>query len=577
MANEQSNQGGDGPTKWVVLIAAVLMIVAGLVWCGKGGSKDRAAGTDGQPAANAASAPSYYGGATRSITDGAFHYPLGGQPKSCDPHKIETVIEFGITVNECEGLLAWGPKGPVDVRNGVAESYDVSPDGKTYTFHLRDARWSNGDPITAQDFVWSWERARNPGTGIYSFLFGEAKVASFTAKDPRTFVVTLAQPNGVFLNIVPFQTLCPVHRATVEAFGDAWCQPEHFVGNGPYVPSEAKLDDHITLKKNPIYWDAANVEIETAVAHAWTDPQVAIDCYKKGKCDWTGISVNFPPSELDAIRDPKDPSRFTVADVVRYARNANAYIALNTKRRGLDDARVRNALSLAIDRAQLERFVTRSGNVPSVNFIPDGLAGYAPRRDSVAVDCPKAQALFAAAGYAGGVSFPSFEVLYRTNSPVEPNVANAVMDMWKKCLGISTTARGLEMKLWRPAIVDRNPKPTATTPGGPKTYGITMDGWQGDYAHPHTFAALLQCGNGQNDSDFCSRDYDRAIADGLVARVPAVMQAAYRNAEDILAREMPVIPLWFSPRIHAVRPEWSGIEPNVAINHPLKYVRRRRP
>ncbi|MDO8462690.1 MAG: peptide ABC transporter substrate-binding protein [bacterium] len=518
----------------------------------------------------AVSATTLYGGATRNITDGAFHFPLGGQPKSCDPHKIDSMIEFGVAMNTCEGLLTWGPKGPADVRNGVAESYDVSPDGKTYTFHLRIAGWSNKDAVIAGDFVWSWERAKDPARGgTYSFLFEEAKIATLAAPDERTFVVTLTEPNGVFLNVVPFQTFCPVHSATVTQFEDAWCQPEHFVGNGPYMPTEAKLDDHITLTKNPNYWDAANVEIETAIAHAWTDAQVAIDCYKKGMCDWTGVSAAIPSAELDTIRDPKDRSRFMVSDVIQYARNANGYIAINTKRPGFDNVLVRRAFDLAIDRVQLEQFITRSGNVPSRNFIPDGLAGYAPRRDPVDADCTKAKELLAQAGYPNGEGFPTYEFLYRTNSPVEQDAANAIANMWKQCLGISVTLSGMPMKLWRPKVLGRDPKLT-----GPKTYDITMDGWQGDYAHPHTFAALLQCGNAQNDSDFCDTRYDTAIAEGLVAHDLVAMQAAYRRAEDVLAAEMPVLPLSFSPRIHAVRPEWTGIEPNAAVNHPLKFIRR---
>ncbi|MDO8599543.1 MAG: peptide ABC transporter substrate-binding protein [bacterium] len=574
MSNEQHGPFGSitiATSAALIALGAYALLTMQCGGCGGHDTQNDATAIAPESTATTIATPQtgLYGSTKRTVTDDAFHYPLGGQPKSCDPHKIETIIEFGITVNECEGLLAWGPKGPTDVRTGVAYAHDVSPNGKTHTFHLRDTKWSNGDPLNADDFVWSWSRAKNPATGQYSFLFNEAKIATFSAPDPHTFVVTLLEPNSIFLNIVPFQTLCPVHRATVEKFGDAWCQPEHFVGNGPYVPVEAKLDDRIVLKKNANYWDAEHVEVEMVVAHAWTDNQVGIDCYKKGECDWTGVSVNIPPAELDAIRDPHDRSRFTIRDVVRYARNASSYIALNTKRKGLDDVRVRHALSLAIDREQLERFVTRSGDVPSTNFIPDGLAGYAPRRDPVQVDCPNAQALFAEAGYPSGRGFPTYEFLYRTNTAVEQNVANAIANMWKDCLEISVTVSGMPMKLWRSKVLECDPKPD-----GPRTYDITMEGWQGDYPHPHTFAALLQCGNAQNNSDFCDSTYDAAIADGLVAHNPAIMQVAYRRAEDVLADAMPVIPLWFSPRIHAVRPEWTGIEPNAAMNHPLKYVRR---
>lgn len=550
----------------------LLLVLVGLMaGCGKR--------TDGDnPARSMATTPSYYGGAERKIKDNAFHFAVGGHPKSCDHQLAYTVIEFNVLENTCEPLLVYGPNGATGgLWPGVARGLpEVSADGKVYTFRLRPgAQWSNGEPLTARDFEWSWQRARDPKTNaIYAFLYTEARIATARAVDDHTFVVTLAEPNGVFLKVIPFLTFCPVHRATVEKYGPAWCQPEHFVGNGPFVMVEAKLSDFIRLKRNPNYWGIwriadgpgggrpiLDVQLEEAVAHTASDPQLHIDRYKKGLLDWLGTTVRIPASDLDELRDSGDPTKFRAADVHSYLRMANAYVNPNVKRKGLDDPRVRRALSLAIDRWAIEKHVLREGNVPTATFIPPGLAGYQPRQEDPKPDCQKARALMAEAGYSERKNFPTYELLFRTDAGTEPKVAAAIAQMWKECLGITVNTAGTQMAQWQPR--SRAHK-----------FDITMNAWQGDYPHPQTFAALLQCGNEMNVGEWCNHTYDEHLLKGVRASDPREIQRHYGAMEEIIAKEMPVMPMFFSPRIHALRPEWEGIKGNLSLRHPLQYVRR---
>lgn len=571
-----SNEEGRGPWKGIAIAAAAAIVLAMVValtsnGCGKrdagNGSAVTTPGGTGQTSATPPTA--LYGGATRNITDNAFHFAVGGQPAECDPQLITSVIEFNIIENVCEGLFAWGPRGPSDVRPGVAERYDVSPDGKTYTFHLRaNARWSNGDPITAVDFVWSWERFRAPATHAqYAFLMQEAKIASFRAVNAQTLTVTLSEPNGIFMNVVPFKPFCPVHRPTIDAHGAAWCQPTTWVGNGPFVPVEARVDDYVKLRKNPRYWNVGSVALEEVFAYTANNNELHMNRYKKGFLDWTGETSRIPPADLDQIRDPNDPARFTASDVVAYARLANAHVSVHVQRRGLNDARIRRALSLAIDREKIARHITRGNEIPSGNFIPPIGAYDPPPADeytsTTTASCDAGRQLLIAAGHPGGTGLPTYRFLYRTNNPVEQKVAVAIQQMWKDCLGVQTDLSGSPMDLWQERVLKQH------------DYDLTMDGWQGDFPHPQTFAGLLSSTSDMNHTEYRSSGYDGVMATGIREQDDARIEAIYNNLERIIRRDAPVIPIFFSPRIHAVRPEWNGIEPNVMMSHPLQYVRRK--
>jgi len=549
-------------TIFIVLLGLVITVL-GLSHCGNGGKNSTSQKGD-KSKSQAGAQVKYYGDAVRQIDDDAFHFAVGGQPASYDPQIAYTVIEFNVLVNTCETLMAMGSEGAsAPLQPGAAESYEISLDGKIYTFHLRNgAKWSNGDPLTAHDFEYSWTRAQSPATNaIYSFLFKEAKIASAKATDDYTFVVTLSEQNGIFMNVVSFLTFCPVHKPTVEKWGKAWCQPEHFVGNGPFTIVEAKLNDLIRLHRNPNYWNAANIELSEAVGYTAKDNQLHVDRYKQGWLDWLGTSVRIPPVDLDDIRDPSDPAKFTAADVLSYLRMANSYVMFNVTRKGFDDPRVRKAFSLAINRKDIADYILRDGSVPTVNFMPSGMGSYKPTFGDVAPDCMKAKELLTQAGYPGGNGFPVYELLFRTNADTESKIVSAITQQWKECLNIEVRPSGLAMNLWQPRTRTHD-------------FDVSISGWQGDYPHPQTFAALLQCGNEMNNGQYCNLVYDALLTSGVKSSDPAEIQRLYGEIETLIAHDMPVAPLFFNPRIHALRPEWTGIVGNMSLHHPLQYVRR---
>lgn len=507
--------------------------------------------------------PLYYGGPTRNLPDDTFQFAVAGQPKTCDPHKIFTIIDFTITLNTSEGLVTWGPEGPVGgIQPGIAEKWEVSPDGRTYTFTIgANRKWSNGVPILASDIAWSWNRARGKETNaIYRFLYDEAMIESFEATDLLTFRVTLKEPRGFFLDLLTMPVFHPVYRPMVEQEADAWCQPKHWVGTGPYLPNEEVTNDHVTLVKNPRYWDAENVHIERAIGWYQGNQKVHIDNYRQGRLDWLGPVVSLPSGELDQICD-YEQGTFRVADATRYVRAANFYISANVKRKGFDNSLVRKALSLAIDRKALAERVLKQGDVPTVTFVPPGLGSYRSLEVQSTQDCTEAKRLMVDAGYPNGAGFPVYELLYRSNSENEPKLAAAVAQMWKTCLGITVTTTGIPMNIWQTRVPA-------------KEYDITLDGWQGDYPHPQTFAAILKCGAETNDSGWCNPEYDRILTEAVRKTDPVEIQKDYARLEAIAMAEMAVIPLFFNPRINVLRPEWRGVTGNVMVYHPLRFIRR---
>ncbi len=537
---------------WIVIVVIAAIFGVGYAFHGGKGRKT----TDVE----------LYGGATRNLPDGEFHVSAAGQPKSCDPTLVTTIIENHVAANVCEGLVTWTQNGPSDgPQPGMADSWKVSDDGKVYTFHVRDnAKWSSGTQLTAYDFAWSWGRVRTKETGcLYAFLLDEALVANFEALDVHQFRVTLSKPNGIFMSVLTLPALCAEHEGTIKQNGTAWCQPSTFVGNGPYVIAESVLSDHITLKKNKYYWDQKNVELETIVIHTAADGQLNLNLYKQGKLDWLGAQTLITAEDLDKIRIKGDSDHFTAADVSKYTRMAVTYITVNHKRPGLNNKLVRRALSLAIDRAAIEENVTRTGDIPTVGFFPPGMGAYKPVGGDTKQNCVEGRRLMAEAGYSGDKKFPVYEFLYRSGGSDNVDMAPAIADQWKQCLGIEVKLVGLKMELWQPKVVVQH------------DYDITMDGWQGDYPHPQTFAGLQTSHNSMNYSGYGDSTYDAAVDAAVVANTDAALQKGYEAVESIIGRDTPIIPLYFQPRIHALRPEWEGIVGNVALSHPLKYVRRK--
>lgn len=300
--------------------------------------------------------------------------------------------------------------------------------------------------------------------------------------------------------------------------------------------------------------------VDELVAHTSDDRRLAIDMYKQGSLDWTGCQAMIPIEELEVQKDPSQPNGYKGADLQTYVIMASLYVTPNVTRKGFDDARVRRALSLAIDRRTMVETVTRAGDMPMLNFIPPGM-GYEVIPTDVTPNCQEAKRLMAEAGYPGGKGFPVYELLFRTGTGMEPDIAPVVASQWQKCLGIQVKLAGMPMELWRPKTTEHN-------------FDVTFDGWQGDYPHPHTFAGLLASKSSMNLSGYASPEMDALLEQGMLATDPAEFQQAYHRVEEVILRDMPEINMWFRTWTFALRPEWTGITPNVLNVYPLRYLRR---
>ncbi len=304
--------------------------------------------------------------------DGVLVFNAGEEPGSLDPALSHDIAGLKVLMHVFEGLAAYDPRDASPVP-AAAERWEVSPDGKTWTFRLREARWSNGDPLTAADFVYAWRRAVDPRTGStyshrMSFIRGARAVSAGTAPpetlgaraaDDRTLVVELDHPAPYFPQLACLNLFFPVHRATVEKHGREWMRPPHLVGNGPYLLTSWKLGDRKLFEKNPLYRAAAEVKLERFTFLSISDPGAALRAYDAGQVHWL---FQAPTDRMDAlVRRP---------DYLSGPANSVYFYVFNTRKKPLDDPRVRRALSMVVDREKIVKYILRGGETAADRFVP---------------------------------------------------------------------------------------------------------------------------------------------------------------------------------------------------------------
>jgi len=491
------------------------------------------------------------------------------EPKDLDPHQVTGVTEFNILAALLEGLVA---EDPADLHPvpGAAERWSVSADGRAYTFFLRaDGRWSNGDPVTAADFVFSFRRILSPRLGSpYAYmLYGLTNARAYhrgelddfarvgaEALDERTLRLTLEAPIPYFLPLLTHPSWFPVHPPTIlaagpiDAVGAKWTAPGRFVGNGPFVLSAWEPGSRITVVKSPTYWDRAAVRLNAIHFYPIGDHQIEENAFRAGQLHVTGT---VPIDRLDYYRRAA-PELLRLAPYL-----GTYYYLLNVNRPPLNDVRVRRALALAIDREQLVRRVTRAGEDPAWNFTPPGAGGYAARA-RLQGDLPTARRLLAEAGFTDGRGFPRLQLLYNTSEGHE-RIAQAVQQMWKTHLGVDIELVNMEWKVY-----------LAQTQEG--KYDLARAGWIADYADPATFLNLWVTGGGNNRAGWSNPEYDRLIAAADRTADPAARFELFQQAEEILMAEAPIIPIYFYRSKSLVRPSVQGWLPNPLDHHPYKQV-----
>jgi oligopeptide transport system substrate-binding protein len=488
------------------------------------------------------------------------HWGNGTEPQSLDPHIATGVPEHHIISALMEGLIHKDGE-TLEPRPGVAESWDISDDGRVYTFFLRkNARWSNGDPHNAHDYVWSWWRALQPALGnLYAYMYFpianakayyEGEINDFNqvgvkALNDYTLQVTLTEPIPYFLQLLDHYSTYPVHRATVEKFGTAdqrgtrWTYEGNIVGNGAFQLKEWKINRRITVERNPYYWNADNVKLNQVVFYPTENVTTEERMFRAGQLHYSGI----PSDKIEVYKAANDPSLRIQPYLGIY------FYRLNVEQPHLKDKRVRRALGMTINRDLLVSQITKGGQIPAYAITPPGTMGYYPESD-LTFDPETAKQLLAEAGYPNGEDFPTTEILYNT-SEGHRKIAVALQQMWKKHLNIDVTLLNQEWKVYLDTVSNRH-------------YEIARAGWIGDYVDPNNFLDMFLCNGGNNRTNWCNSDYDQLILE-QVPKATSHQQrlALFKQAEKLLLDEMPVIPIYVYTSNNLVHPTLKNFGRNI--------------
>lgn len=506
----------------------------------------------------------------RGDIEGVLHFGNGTEPQGIDPHITTGVPESRIQQALFEGLVSKDP-ATLEPVPGVAERWEVSEDGLTYRFHLRaDARWSDGTPITAEDYRWSWWRALQPALGNeYAYMLfplhnAEAylggKIDDFSQVgvkviDDRTLEVRLGAPTPYFLQLLDHHSFYAVPRHVLERHGSptdrftGWTRPGNFVGNGPFVLTEWKLNRYVRVERNPEYWDADAVRLNAVVFYPTENTTTEERMFRSGQLHRT----NETP--IDKI--PQYLARQT-GELHMDTYLGTYYYQLNITRPGLDDVRVRRALAMAIDRRTLIDTVMRGVNIPAWTMTPPGTLGYEPPK-LFEFNPEEARRLLAEAGYPDGRGMPTLEILYNTHEQ-HRKIAVAIQQMWKQHLNIDVRMLNQEWKVYLDSRHSMN-------------YSIARAGWIGDYVDPTSFLDLWITDGGNNNTGWSNAEYDELI----LRRIPSMKTtderlAGFHRAETILMQEMPAIPIYTYVTKHLLKPSVKGMPHNIMDFISFKHV-----
>lgn len=482
-------------------------------------------------------------------------YNVGSEPKTIDV-SLNNASDANKVVSACfEGLTVIDPTNMVVP--GVAKSWDISTDGLTYTFHLRDnAKWSDGKKVTADDFYFSWMRLLNPKTAAdYSYQAfylknaqeyygGKAKASEVGLKviDPLTFEVKLAAPTPYFLKLCAFINFAPLRKDIVDANPTGWAtNASTYIGNGPFLLKEWKHKDSLTLVKNTNYWNASAIKLQKLIFTEVTDNTIALEGFEKGEID---VIDTVPTTEMPRLLGAK---KVDISPAY-----ATYYIELNTKRYPMSNIKFRQALSLALNRTGIVTSIMKGGQKPASAMVPFGSVepngkdfraskSYAVLPASA--DLIKAKQLLTESKV--DLTKTKIVYLYNSESAAHKKIAEAVQQMWK-VIGVNVQLANEEWAVFQ-----------ATKTAG--NFDVARGGWNGDYLDPMTFLDMWTTGNGQNNPKYSNPKYDSLIASAKVEVNQTTRMKELHDAEDVLMSDLPIIPIYFYVSIKAVNPKVKGV------------------
>ncbi|HEV2691292.1 MAG TPA: peptide ABC transporter substrate-binding protein [Verrucomicrobiae bacterium] len=493
------------------------------------------------------------------------------EPESLDPAVIVAQADMRIVSGMFEGLTRLAPEDDRAIP-GLAKNWDVSPDGKIYTFHLRtNLLWSTGEPITSADVVYSWIRALDPKTAcryveqLYYLKNAEdfnsgkitnADLVGVSAPDKYTVRAELKAPTVFFIDLCAFQTLAVVPRQAIERYGDHWLRVKPVPVSGAFELDSWRLNDKIRLKKNPNYWDATNTLSEIIDLLPVGSPTTALNLYENGQVDVVWDKELIPSSLVDVLIKRPDFHKFNYL--------GDYFVRFNVTKKPFDDVRVRQALALAVDKERITKRITRAGEQIAEHLVPPGIQNYDPP-PGIGHDPERARKLLAEAGYPGGKGFPRFEYLFNA-SPIHEKIAVELQQMWRDELGIDMELRQVETQVFW-GMQSR------------LEFQMSKSSWAGDYNDPNTYLGMFVTGDGNNETGWSNPRYDELIAAAGNELDLAKREKLFQQAETILDHdEMPVIPLYIYVGINYFDTnKIAGIWPNILDDHPLRAVHRIKP
>jgi len=502
--------------------------------------------------------------------DGVLHFGNGTEPQTIDPHVMSGMPEVTIGRSLYEGLVTLNPF-TMEMEPGVAERWDVSDDGKVMTFHLNPrARWSNGDPVTAEDFAWSLRRSLHPdmGNAVAYQLFSIAGAEAFskgeladterlgvTVLDPHTLQITLQNPDPYLLGALGTYPAYPVHRATVESHGKftdrftLWTRVENFVGNGPFTLAEWTLNRRLVVTKSETYWDADRVALNAIEFHPIENATAEEKMFRAGQLHYTSA---VPINKIPAYQKMNDSPYHQAPWQSAY------YLQFNINRVPVNDLRVRKALAMVIDREKLVATVLKGTELANSALIPSQTPDYTSP-DILHYNPEQARALLAAAGYPDGRGWPGMEYLYNT-SENHRKIAVALQQIWKEELNIEISLFNQDWKVYLDTTRQKN-------------YTLSRAGWIAGSLNPAAFLDLFTSESGSNNTNFSNARYDEIVLKLAPESADQTARLALmQEAEAILLRAVPIIPLYTYNSKHLVQPSVKGAPTNVLDVLNFKYI-----
>ena len=507
--------------------------------------------------------------ATPASAEMIYHRGNPGDPATLDAQLTSTVVESDILLDMYEGLVTYD--AAANIVPGAAESWSVNADATLYTFKLRaDGRWSNGDPVRASDFVFALRRLMLPATGakyanvLYTIKNGEKvnkgeaapETLGVRAVDERTLEIMLENSAPYFIAQLAHTTAMPLHQASVEKFGKDFVRPENHVVNGAFMLKEFIPNDHITLVRNAKFRDAASVKIDREIIYPLEDRSAALRRFQAGELHTFN---DVPADQVKFIRQTLK-EQFRLAPLL-----GTYYFVFNTRKKPFDDVRVRQALSMMVDREFLAEQIWGGAMTPAYSFVPPGVANAGPPTAMAFKDLSpperedKARALMKAAGYGPGGKKLNVEIRYNT-SENHKHTSVALADMWKP-LNVETSLVNTDIKTHYALLREKG------------DFDVARAGWSADYSDPQNFLFLGQSGNvGLNYATWSNGGFDALMTKAEKETDLVRRGAALSAAEAILLEETPYLPLLFYSSKNLVSPKVEGWQSNVLDRHLARYI-----